>query len=1010
MTTIRQCVQCGKPLAANRTDRSCPACASRDVIALEATHASGVGGQVGDPREVVRRADAIPVLGESFGGYRVARLLGRGGMGAVFEAEHTESGRRVALKVLSRALDTESEKRFLREGRLAASVNHPNSVYVFGTEEIRGTPVIAMEFVGGGTLQDRVSQRGPLPVTEAVDAILQIIAGLESAASVNVLHRDIKPSNCFVDASGAVKIGDFGLSISQKARGDSNLTQFGAFMGTPAFCSPEQLRGDELDERSDIYAVGMTLYYLLTGRTAFESENMVRMVAIALAEPPPSPREFRPDTPERLAQIILRCLEKKSGARYANYASLRAQLLPFSSATPTSAPLNLRFAAGLVDILLLWLPLAIYWTYCQVTFEDLPAIKTSRLVIATILFQFGSMLYFSLLEGFGGASLGKALCRLRVVGVDRDRATLPKAMLRAFLFVIVPAMPHLVMSVQLSAEELVAVKTHTSQAFTFYLSGWVLTALWFATARGKNGFAALHDFGSGTRVILKPSAPTRPVLTVDAASAPPASDSPAIGPYSIQSRHETSDGELIVGYDQRLHRTVWICSRSPTDPPVSSHRRDLSRPGRVRWLMGKRGPTESWDAYEAPAGKPLLALLDQPQPWERVRFWLLDLAEELRANRSAKSEPLHTGLDHVWITTDGRAKLLDFPAPNVVARQPPFVVPDEIAARQFLNQLAMSALEGHPVNFDEAHRRNVRAALPLYARKFMAEEMRFAQELGEILRLLRPLLEKPAAITRWRRFSLLLGCVLPPTMLATMIMGIMVLLSNQAQIAEEAATLDYCLQRYETTASDLTARDERRMLEFYIARRYRSLIKDPIKWPSTKVSQTIQPARRALAERLVTAHSQVADKEFADATKVLKPFLDQAPGSKSSIKLSNPIFFGGSIALAMLLFVLFVVLPSLLAAPLFAGGPLCHLLRIAVVTPDGADASRRRIFVRTLLAWSPILLMVVLIPVWVVFQSNGWVLVDSILGFLFLSGAIAALWRPDRSLQDRIARTILVPR
>ena len=152
---------------------------------------------------------------------------------------------------------------------MAASINHPNSVYVFGTEELGGTPAIAMDLVRGGTLQDRVRSEGRLSISTAVDSILQIIAGLEAAQSIGILHRDIKPSNCFLSNDGTTKIGDFGLSISTAVRTEPALTVTGAFLGTPAFCSPEQLRGDELNARSDLYSVGATLFYLLTGRTPF---------------------------------------------------------------------------------------------------------------------------------------------------------------------------------------------------------------------------------------------------------------------------------------------------------------------------------------------------------------------------------------------------------------------------------------------------------------------------------------------------------------------------------------------------------------------------------------------------------------------------------------------------------------------------------------------------------------------------------------------------------------------
>src|SRR5206468_9392633 len=136
--------------------------------------------------------------------------------------------------------------------------------------------------VEGGTLQDHVRGKGPLRPAEAVDTVLQVIAGLEAAQAVGVLHRDVKPSNCFVDAEGTVKVGDFGLSISTVNRGEPHLTASGVFLGTPAYASPEQLRGDDLDQRSDIYAVGVTLFYLLTGKIPFDADNMVKLVALVL--------------------------------------------------------------------------------------------------------------------------------------------------------------------------------------------------------------------------------------------------------------------------------------------------------------------------------------------------------------------------------------------------------------------------------------------------------------------------------------------------------------------------------------------------------------------------------------------------------------------------------------------------------------------------------------------------------------------------------------------------------
>ena len=288
--------------------------------------------------------------GQRFGPYRIERLLGRGGMGEVYEAEHLEHGRRVALKVLSQRLNDPTDRaRFLREGQLAASVSHPHTVYIYSSEEIAGMPVIAMELLPGGTLKDRVEKQGPLAPIEAIDAMLQVVSGLEAAHAAGILHRDIKPSNCFVDADGTIKIGDFGLSIPTLAGDVTQLTVTGTVQGTPQFASPEQLRGQSLDVRSDIYAVGATLYYLLTGRPPFDDRNVMVLVSRIATEPPPLLRKGRPEIPRALAATVLQCLAKDPAHRPTSYRSLASVLEPLGSSIKTPAPLGIRFAAGLMD-------------------------------------------------------------------------------------------------------------------------------------------------------------------------------------------------------------------------------------------------------------------------------------------------------------------------------------------------------------------------------------------------------------------------------------------------------------------------------------------------------------------------------------------------------------------------------------------------------------------------------------------------------------------------------------
>jgi serine/threonine protein kinase len=154
--------------------------------------------------------------------------------------------------------------------------------------------------------------------TQAADAILQVIEGLEAAASIGILHRDVKPSNCFVAADGRVLVGDFGLSIATLARVEGNADAPGTILGTPGFASPEQLRGEPLDVRSDIYSVGATIYYLLTGKAPFDHPDLRTMMTRVATEAPPALTVSRPDIPSRLGSVVAKCLAKKPGDRYAS--------------------------------------------------------------------------------------------------------------------------------------------------------------------------------------------------------------------------------------------------------------------------------------------------------------------------------------------------------------------------------------------------------------------------------------------------------------------------------------------------------------------------------------------------------------------------------------------------------------------------------------------------------------------------------------------------------------------
>ena len=557
------CVRCGTEVTEGLSaDGICPNCLL--TLGLASAAADDDQPTVSVSPGSARRPTQGQLLasGETFGTYRIERLLGRGGMGEVYEAED-ESGRRLALKVLTHGLDDPQDRaRFLREGRLAASINHPHTVYVYGTEEIEGIPVITMELVGGGTLKDKVKEAGPLAPTEAVDLILQVIDGLEAAAAADILHRDMKPSNCFVDSDGSVKVGDFGLSISTLARTEHDLTELtfsGTFLGTPVFASPEQLRADELDLRSDVYSVGATLFYLLTGRPPFQEANVLKLATMIGQEPAPPIAQVRPGVPTGLGGIVSGCLAKAPSERYPTYAALRKDLEAFSSMAPQTGRPGLRFAAGVVD----WFVVGVLLTPFTIFLQWLSAGPPTGMmaIIHELAYLFVTAMYFALPESRRGRTLGKTLCGLRVVGPDGLRPNLRQALGRGLIFATALRCYELATPGGVGAPFPGTALTWfvgLNFNFTFQLPGveWYLVILLlFVMARRRSGFRGVHELITHSRVITDRSADGRPPAQrlPDIATSTPATT--RIGPFQVIER---LSADLLLGYDGRLRRRVWI--------------------------------------------------------------------------------------------------------------------------------------------------------------------------------------------------------------------------------------------------------------------------------------------------------------------------------------------------------------------------------------------------------------------------------------------------------------------
>ena len=263
--------------------------------------------------------------GKIFAGkYAISREIGRGGMGVVYEAEDIKLKRTVALKFLPPELGVypEAKERFIREAQSAAALSHPNICTIHEVEEVDGQPYIAMEYVAGQSLHQKII-KGPLDSDTAVDIAAQVAAGLEAAHQRGIIHRDIKSANIMVTEKGQAKIMDFGLA---KVAGESQLTKEAQTIGTIAYMSPEQAQGEDLDKRTDIWSFGVVLYEMLTGQLPFRGDReSIILHSIVGAEPKPL-RQLKSDIPVELQKIIDRALKKKREDRYASAAEMAVDL------------------------------------------------------------------------------------------------------------------------------------------------------------------------------------------------------------------------------------------------------------------------------------------------------------------------------------------------------------------------------------------------------------------------------------------------------------------------------------------------------------------------------------------------------------------------------------------------------------------------------------------------------------------------------------------------------------
>ena len=360
------------------------------------------------PIEPPAANSASHLLGKKVSHYRVLEILGGGGMGLVYRAEDIKLGRRVALKFLPAELagDATALERFEREARTVSALNDPNICTIYEVEEYEGQPFIVMELLEGQTLRELIGssqKESPnlklLPLERLVALALQIASGLDAAHRKGIVHRDIKPANIFVTANGQVKLLDFGLAKLQHAEAESSakeqvgdrqadkewnplvtLTRTGVTIGTAGYMSPEQIRGEKLDSRTDLFSFGLVLYEMATGQRAFSGDTAPVLENAILHNEPTPVRVLNRAIPPRLETIINRALEKDRDKRYQNVSEMRGELARIQSESTPETPIRkLLFAAGVCVLLLIGA--AGYWLEKRMPASStgLPDVKLTQL-------------------------------------------------------------------------------------------------------------------------------------------------------------------------------------------------------------------------------------------------------------------------------------------------------------------------------------------------------------------------------------------------------------------------------------------------------------------------------------------------------------------------------------------------------------------------------------------------------------------------------------------------------
>ncbi len=333
---MSSCNACGFELF--QEGKACPACGSSEQASLTLIQEPKLSVEIIESGATPRSSGGryqIPkgqLIGER---YQVQKMIGRGGMGSVYEVQDLKENRILALKILNQvSVEDDSEQRFMREFEMLAKINHPAVLKVYSWGRYQDQLYFVSEFVSGRDLKNEIKTRGPWPAEEGAKLGAVVADALAVAHSMGIVHRDIKPHNIMIAGDGSFRLLDFGVARETGA-GMETLTKTGMIVGTPEYMSPEQFGTHRVDERSDLYSLGVVLFELLTGEIPFGGESPVAIAMKVIQQPAVPPQSIRKDIPEWIDRIVVKCMQKDPNDRYVNAFQLAEDLRkPSAKARP----------------------------------------------------------------------------------------------------------------------------------------------------------------------------------------------------------------------------------------------------------------------------------------------------------------------------------------------------------------------------------------------------------------------------------------------------------------------------------------------------------------------------------------------------------------------------------------------------------------------------------------------------------------------------------------------------